>query len=103
MYFTICVIDDGVGMSYQTLARAFESFFTTKPVGAGTGLGLSMTYGFTKQSGGQVRIKSEEGRGARVHPQLPIQCHIKRSQSWHSAIHPSEAVQSAVTPPLESH
>ncbi|MFJ4156325.1 PAS domain-containing protein [Pseudomonas sp. NPDC089752] len=70
-YFTVCVSDDGVGMSPETLARAFEPFFTTKPVGAGTGLGLSMIYGFAKQSGGQVRIKSEEGGGARVYLQLP--------------------------------
>ncbi|WP_043199955.1 hybrid sensor histidine kinase/response regulator [Pseudomonas putida] len=70
-YFTICVADDGVGMSTDTLTRAFEPFFTTKPVGAGTGLGLSMIYGFAKQSGGQVRIESEEGRGARVYLQLP--------------------------------
>ncbi|EPJ2812654.1 PAS domain-containing protein [Pseudomonas putida] len=70
-YFTICVSDDGVGMSPETLTRAFEPFFTTKPVGAGTGLGLSMIYGFAKQSGGQVRIESEEGNGTRVYLQLP--------------------------------
>jgi len=70
-YFTICVADDGVGMSTETLTRAFEPFFTTKPVGAGTGLGLSMIYGFAKQSGGQVRIESEVGQGARVYLQLP--------------------------------
>ncbi|MEX5502168.1 PAS domain-containing protein [Pseudomonas putida] len=70
-YFTICVADDGVGMSTETLTRAFEPFFTTKPVGAGTGLGLSMIYGFAKQSGGQVRIESEAGQGARVYLQLP--------------------------------
>jgi len=70
-YFTICVADDGVGMSTQTLTRAFEPFFTTKPVGAGTGLGLSMIYGFAKQSGGQVRIESEAGQGTRVFLQLP--------------------------------
>ncbi|AGN79068.1 MULTISPECIES: PAS domain-containing sensor histidine kinase [Pseudomonas] len=70
-YFTVCVADDGVGMSTETLARAFEPFFTTKPVGAGTGLGLSMIYGFAKQSGGQVRIESQVGRGARVYLQLP--------------------------------
>ncbi|MBC3495640.1 PAS domain-containing protein [Pseudomonas kermanshahensis] len=70
-YFTICVADDGLGMSSETLTRVFEPFFTTKPVGAGTGLGLSMIYGFAKQSGGQVRIESEEGRGTRVFLQLP--------------------------------
>lgn len=72
-YFTICVADDGVGMSPDVLSKAFEPFFTTKPVGAGTGLGLSMIYGFAKQSGGQARIESEEGGGTRVYLQLP--CH----------------------------
>lgn len=72
-YFTICVADDGVGMSAEVLSKAFEPFFTTKPVGAGTGLGLSMIYGFAKQSGGQARIESEEGCGTRVYLQLP--CH----------------------------
>ncbi|BAP45610.1 PAS/PAC sensor hybrid histidine kinase [Pseudomonas sp. StFLB209] len=70
-YLTICVADNGVGMSEQTLSKAFEPFFTTKPVGAGTGLGLSMVYGFAKQSGGQVRIQSEQGKGTRVYLQLP--------------------------------
>jgi PAS domain S-box-containing protein len=70
-YFTVCVADNGAGMSAETLTWAFEPFFTTKPVGAGTGLGLSMIYGFAKQSGGQVRIESEEGTGTRVFLQLP--------------------------------
>ena len=70
-YLTICVADDGTGMSAETLSKAFEPFFTTKPVGAGTGLGLSMVYGFVKQSGGQVKIHSEEGSGTRVCLQLP--------------------------------
>ncbi len=71
IYLTICVADDGVGMNAETLGKAFEPFFTTKPVGAGTGLGLSMIYGFAKQSGGQVRIESHEGKGTRVYLQLP--------------------------------
>jgi PAS domain S-box-containing protein len=70
-YLTITVADDGTGMSAETLSKAFEPFFTTKPVGAGTGLGLSMVYGFAKQSGGQVRIESEEGKGTRVCLQMP--------------------------------
>ena len=70
-YLTICVADDGEGMSPDTLAKVFEPFFTTKPVGAGTGLGLSMVYGFAKQSGGQIKIHSEEGQGTRVYLQLP--------------------------------
>lgn len=70
-YLSICVADSGSGMSAEVLGKAFEPFFTTKPVGAGTGLGLSMIYGFAKQSGGQVRIESEPGRGTRVLLQLP--------------------------------
>ncbi|HEN8798401.1 TPA: PAS domain-containing protein [Pseudomonas putida] len=70
-YLTICVADEGSGMDPATLAKAFEPFFTTKPVGAGTGLGLSMVYGFAKQSGGQVRIESTPGHGTRVYLQLP--------------------------------
>ncbi|HDS1736723.1 PAS domain-containing sensor histidine kinase [Pseudomonas sp. BP8] len=70
-YLTICVADNGEGMSSETVAKVFEPFFTTKPVGAGTGLGLSMIYGFAKQSGGQVKIQSEPGKGTRVYLQLP--------------------------------
>ena len=71
-FLTIRVTDNGAGMSADTLARACEPFFTTKPVGAGTGLGLSMIYGFAKQSGGQVRICSQEGEGTQVSLQLPV-------------------------------
>jgi CheY-like chemotaxis protein len=70
-YVTLSVTDTGVGMTPAVLARAFDPFFTTKPLGAGTGLGLSMTYGFARQSGGQVRIYSEVGRGATVRLYLP--------------------------------
>ncbi|MFJ4454216.1 PAS domain-containing protein [Pseudomonas sp. NPDC089392] len=70
-YMTISVIDNGVGMSPDTLLRACEPFFTTKSIGEGTGLGLSMVYGFAKQSGGQVRIYSEETVGTQVHLYLP--------------------------------
>jgi signal transduction histidine kinase len=55
-YVSICVTDTGVGMPPDVVARAFDPFFTTKPMGQGTGLGLSMIYGFVRQSGGQVRI-----------------------------------------------
>ncbi len=70
-YVTMSVTDTGVGMTPEVIARAFDPFFTTKPLGAGTGLGLSMTYGFARQSGGQVRIYSEVGRGATVCLYLP--------------------------------
>ena len=70
-YVTLSVTDTGIGMTPAVIARAFDPFFTTKPLGAGTGLGLSMTYGFARQSGGQVRIYSEVGRGATVCLYLP--------------------------------
>ena len=70
-YVAICVTDTGTGMPPQVAARAFDPFFTTKPTGQGTGLGLSMIYGFTRQSGGQVRIYSEVGAGTTVRIYLP--------------------------------
>ena len=62
-YISLCVTDTGTGMSAETIERAFDPFYTTKPLGEGTGLGLSMIYGFVRQSGGQVRIYSELGEG----------------------------------------
>jgi PAS domain S-box-containing protein len=70
-YLSLCVTDTGTGMSPEVVARVFEPFYTTKPIGAGTGLGLSMIYGFAKQSGGQVRIYSEVGKGTTVCIYLP--------------------------------
>lgn len=70
-YVCIRVTDSGTGMDARTLARAFEPFFTTKPIGQGTGLGLSMIYGFTRQSEGFARIDSEAGQGTSVALYLP--------------------------------
>jgi PAS domain S-box-containing protein len=71
-YACLGVTDTGQGMSQETLDRACEPFFTTKPHDKGTGLGLAMVYGFAKQSGGLVRIHSELGHGTTVSIYLPI-------------------------------
>lgn len=70
-YIRLSVSDTGTGMSDEVAKRAFDPFYTTKPLGQGTGLGLSMIYGFAKQSGGQVRIKSKLGQGTTIHLFLP--------------------------------
>ncbi|MBE9607111.1 PAS domain S-box protein [Acetobacteraceae bacterium H6797] len=68
---TLSVSDTGMGMTPDVVSRAFDPFFTTKPMGAGTGLGLSMVYGFARQSGGQVEIDTQPGRGTTMKLHLP--------------------------------
>jgi len=70
-YVVVSVRDTGTGMSPETMAKAFDPFFTTKPIGQGTGLGLSMIYGFAKQSGGQVTVESEIGVGTTIKLYIP--------------------------------
>lgn len=70
-YVRISVTDDGSGMSPEVIARVFEPFYTTKPVGKGTGLGLSQVYGFARQSGGGVQVRSKPGAGTEIRLFLP--------------------------------
>jgi len=70
-YVSICVTDTGTGMPPDVVAKIFDPFYTTKPLGEGTGLGLSMVYGFARQSGGQVRVCSEVGQGTTMCLYLP--------------------------------
>ncbi|HEY1452639.1 MAG TPA: PAS domain S-box protein [Roseiarcus sp.] len=85
-YILVAVTDTGSGMSAGVRQRAFEPFFTTKPAGTGTGLGLSMVYGFVKQLGGSIQLDSEEGRGTIVRIFLPF------VDSVHATAEPSQNV-----------
>ena len=87
-YVMISVADNGVGMTPEVAKRVFEPFFTTKDVGEGSGLGLSMVYGFIKQSGGHVAIDSEPDEGT------VVKLYLQRSCDQHPAAEPgAEAVE----------
>jgi PAS domain S-box-containing protein len=88
-YVCIAVTDSGVGMSPEVAARAFDPFFTTKPIGQGTGLGLSMIYGFARQSNGHVTIDSRLGQGTTVRLYLPRH-HGAGSAEYASAVNAAE-------------
>jgi CheY-like chemotaxis protein len=79
-YVVLTISDSGCGMTPEVVAQAFEPFFTTKPEGQGTGLGLSMAYGFVKQSGGDIRIYSTVGAGTTLRIYLP-RCHDAEPES----------------------
>lgn len=97
-YVGLCVSDTGMGMSEDVIQRAFDPFYTTKPLGQGTGLGLSMIYGFAKQSGGQVRISSKVGSGTKVEIFLPRhdQREIARDAKTHISSSPRARVGETV-------
>ena len=84
-YLSLCVTDTGTGIAPDILEKVFDPFFTTKPLGEGTGLGLSMVYGFAKQSGGQVRVVSEVGTGTTFCIYLP-----RHHGAVEDVVHPEE-------------
>ncbi len=83
-YICISVTDTGTGMTRETMRRAFEPFFTTKGIGKGSGLGLSMVYGFAKQSHGHVTAYSEVGTGTTINLFLPVASDSSRKATEHS-------------------
>ncbi|KEQ52138.1 response regulator [Sphingobium chlorophenolicum] len=85
-YVTVAISDTGVGMSAELVDKVFEPFFTTKPIGQGTGLGLSMVYGFARQSDGQVRIHSKPGQGTSVKLFLPASGHASENAAASQAL-----------------
>jgi PAS domain S-box-containing protein len=86
-FVVVSVSDTGSGMSPEIIKKVFEPFFTTKPIGQGTGLGLSMIYGFVKQSGGHIRISSEVGRGTTV------KIYLRRARSLEEETHTGAKAQ----------
>ena len=88
-YSSLSVTDNGTGMTPEVMARIFDPFFTTKPLGSGTGLGLSMIYGFARQSGGHVRVHSTVGVGTTMRILLPR--HLGEVEALEPAHLPDEA------------
>ena len=88
-YVLLSVSDDGAGMTPAIQAKAFDPFFTTKPIGQGTGLGLSMIYGFAQQSGGLVTLHSEPGQGTCVRLYLPR--HVEQEEAKPKVLAPQGA------------
>jgi PAS domain S-box-containing protein len=105
-YVCVAVSDTGVGMDSGTISKAFEPFFTTKPMGQGTGLGLSMIYGFVRQSEGGVEIASEVGKGTLIKLYLPDllgeEAAPPPAVSQPGAVRPSEAGETVLVVEDES-
>ncbi|MCU1763205.1 ATP-binding protein [Pseudomonas sp. 14P_8.1_Bac3] len=89
-YVSLAVTDSGTGISPDILSRIFDPFFTTKKIGEGTGLGLSMIYGFTQQSGGQVRVHSTLGIGTTVTLYFPVDESPPVEKPAHSSVLPQQ-------------
>lgn len=96
-YLCLCVTDTGTGMTPEIVAKAFDPFFTTKPIGQGTGLGLSMIYGFAQQSGGQVRIQSEIGKGTTICLYLPRHDGVAAKSEFGMKMAPADFVKTGGT------
>ena len=97
-YVRLVVADTGEGMSAETLARAAEPFFTTKPLGQGTGLGLAMARSFAQGSGGALAIASERGRGTRVSLWLPVTGEVDRGRGVSAVAKGATAARRAAEP-----
>ena len=96
-YVALFVTDTGVGMSPAVIERAFDPFFTTKPIGQGTGLGLSMIYGFVQQSGGHVFLRSSEGHGTTVAIYLPRYLGSEAESNLTENVFPSSDAAAGIT------